>query len=103
MGFKSFQTYGSKVAITKIPVQPALEIGITARYFKLEVDAVRSSGSGVQISDLHLYFNGKHVSNSGVVATNIDVFPARGAFTATDMFDENLSTYLYSVAFVSFD
>jgi hypothetical protein len=66
MGFKSFQTYGS-----------------------------RSSGSGVQMSNLHLYFNGKQVSNSGVTSSNLDEF-SNYSFKAKDMFDENLSTYLYS-------
>ncbi len=94
MGFKSFQTYGSKIAITKIPVQPALKIGITAKYFKMEVDAVRTSGGGVQMSEFHLYFNGKQVSNSGVVATNLDNFS--GGFRSDAMFDDNIDTFFYS-------
>jgi hypothetical protein len=77
-----------------IPTIPIVRL-INTQYFRYEIDAVRSSGSGVQIAELHLYFNGKQVSNSGITSTNIDVFSNR-AFKAADMFDENLSTYLYS-------
>ena len=100
MAFSSFSTFNSSITIsdiniiTKNLVQPALEIGITARYFKLEIDAVRSSGQGVQISNLHLYFNGKQVSNSGVTSSNLDKY-GRG-FDSQSVFDDNIGTYLYS-------
>jgi hypothetical protein len=94
MRFKSLTTYGSIVAIVKIPVRPALDIGITARYFKMEVDAVRTAGAGVQMSEFHLYFNGKQILNSGVVATNLDNFS--GGFRSDAMFDENLESFFYS-------
>jgi hypothetical protein len=77
-----------------IPTIPIVRL-INAQYFRYEIDAVRSSGSGVQIAELHLYFNGKQVSNSGVTSSNLNEF-SNYSFKAKDMFDENLSIYLYS-------
>jgi hypothetical protein len=57
----------------------------------MEVDAVRTAGAGVQMSEFHLYFNGKQVSNSGVVATNLDNFS--GGFRSDAMFDDNIDTF----------
>jgi hypothetical protein len=73
--------------------QPSENV-IIARYFKLEIDAVRTSGSGVQMAEFHLYLNGVQVNNSGVVATNLDNFS--GGFRSDTLFDDNLNSYFYS-------
>jgi hypothetical protein len=76
-----------------IPTIPIVRL-INAQYIRFEIDAVRTSADGVQIAEILFYFNGKKVSNSGVVSSNINPF-GRG-FDAPALFDENIATYLYS-------